>query len=158
MRDELEEIGFGTRLRHRRKRFSMRSVLELGIHPELVSGFRAEINVRAHHNEISSEPLFETSKRHRLIRISLPGREAHIASVTFSLGMMRSVSPAASSVDSISESATESHSISRRPVRFLKPSTASERRPGWTTSWAAVAKCGERTCRRGTRSATHEKQ
>ena len=48
---------------------------------------------------------------------------------TFSPGIVRSRPPAASSVVSISASAVESHAASRWPERFLKPSTATERRP-----------------------------
>ena len=47
---------------------------------------------------------------------------------TFSPGMVRSASPAASSVVSISANAVESHTASARPVTFLKPSTAIDRR------------------------------
>src|SRR5207245_5831905 len=48
---------------------------------------------------------------------------------TFSPDTVRRFSPTANSVVSISERAVESHASSGRPDRFLKPSTATERRP-----------------------------
>src|SRR5689334_10135920 len=43
--------------------------------------------------------------------------------------MVRSLPPSDNSVVSISERAVESHAVSERAERFLKPSTATERRP-----------------------------
>ena len=48
---------------------------------------------------------------------------------TFSPGMARNCSPAASSVVSISDNAVDNHAAAGRPERFLNPSTATVRRP-----------------------------
>ena len=65
---------------------------------------------------------------------------------TFSPGIVRSCSPAASSVVNISENAVESQAASCRPDTFRKPSTATDRRAGACTS-ASRASDGGGTAR-----------
>jgi hypothetical protein len=66
---------------------------------------------------------------------------------TFSPGIVRNWSPAASSEPSISASAVESHASSALFERFLNPSTATVRRDFAASAGAFTASAGpEATC------------
>ena len=59
---------------------------------------------------------------------SSPSPSSTLARATFSPATIRSLPPAPSSVESISARPVDSHSVPGVPVRFLKPSTATDRR------------------------------
>ena len=83
-------------------------------------------------------------------RVSASGRDRSTRiRATLSLGTARSFSPAASSVVSISESATDIHASSGRPARLRNPSTAIARRGARTAAGPPPSEREYRARRRG---------
>ena len=127
-RHEVEQLRFGARLRDGRDHLAGGRVLHAQVEPQPFARLLALAPVRAQTTR-SVPRLARTRASVSGARLSASVSDSStFMRATFSPGMVRSRSPAASSVLSISDSAVESHALSARPDRFLKPSTATERR------------------------------
>ena len=126
--DEVEQVGRGGRIADDRDRVARGRVLQPQVHPDFLGSGRADVDIRPDQHDVGADVLADALQRVGAKLSASESPSSIFMRATFSPGMVRSRSPALSSVVNISPSAVDSQALSARPERFLKPSTATDRR------------------------------